>query len=84
VPEKQTVNGKFYKEVMKRLIPQVHRIRPEFQENRSWFLLHDTAPAHSSSVVSKFLAKRGICVLSHLPYLPDLVPADFFYIYFLN
>jgi hypothetical protein len=57
VPEKQTVNGKFYNEVMKRLIALVHRVRPEFKENGAWFLLHDNAPAHSSSVVSEFLAK---------------------------
>jgi hypothetical protein len=35
VPEKQTVNGKFYEEVIKRLIARVHRIRPEFQESGS-------------------------------------------------
>jgi hypothetical protein len=28
VPEKQTVNGKFYKKVIKRLIARVHRVRP--------------------------------------------------------
>jgi CRISPR/Cas system-associated protein Csm6 len=32
VPEKQTVNGKFYKEVIKRFITQVHHVRAEFQE----------------------------------------------------
>jgi histone-lysine N-methyltransferase SETMAR len=78
VPGKQTVNGKFYKSVMKRLIARVHRVRPEFQENGSWFLLHDNAPAHSSRIVSEFLTKREIPVLSHPPYLPDLAPADFF------
>jgi hypothetical protein len=56
-PEKQTVNGKFYKEVIKRLIARVHCVRPEFQENGSWYLLHDNAPAHSSGVVSKILVK---------------------------
>jgi hypothetical protein len=78
VPEKQTVNGKLLKEVMKRLIARVHRVRPEFQENGPRFLLHDTAPVHASSIVSKFLAKRGIPVLSNLPYLSDLALADFF------
>jgi hypothetical protein len=78
VPEKQTVNGKFYKEVMKRLIARVHCVRPEFQENGYRFLLHDNALAHSSSVVSEFLAKQGIPVLSHPPYSPDLVLDDFF------
>jgi transposase len=78
VQEKQTVNGRFYKEVIKGLIARVHRVRPEFQENGSWYLLHDNAPTHSLGVVSEFLAKRGIPVLSHPHYSPDLSPADFF------
>jgi hypothetical protein len=57
VQEKQTVNGKFYKEVIKRLITQVHCIRPEFQESGSWYLLHDNAPAHSSGFISEFWRK---------------------------
>jgi hypothetical protein len=32
MPEKQTVNGKFYKGVIKRFIIPVHCVRPEFQE----------------------------------------------------
>jgi hypothetical protein len=79
VPEKQTVNGKFYKEVIKRLIARVHRVRPEFQESGSWYLLHDNARAHSSGVGSEFLAKRGIPVLSHPTYPPDLSMADFLF-----
>jgi hypothetical protein len=43
VPEKQTVNGKFHKEVIKKLVARVHRVRPEFQESGSWYLLHCTA-----------------------------------------
>jgi hypothetical protein len=37
VPEKQSVNSKFYKEVIKRLFARVHHIRPEFQEAGSWY-----------------------------------------------
>jgi hypothetical protein len=80
VSEKQTVNGKFYKDVIKRLIARVHRVRPEFQESGSLYILHDNAPAHSSDVDSEFLAKRGIPVLSHPPYSPDLAPAHRFFI----
>jgi hypothetical protein len=76
--DKQTENGKFYKEVIKRLIARVHRVRSEFQESGSWYLLLYNAPAHSSGVVSEFLVKRGIPVLSHSPYSPDLAPADVF------
>jgi hypothetical protein len=49
VLEKRTVNGKFYKEVSKRLITLVHRVRSEFQESGSWYLLHDNALAFSPS-----------------------------------
>jgi hypothetical protein len=57
VLEKQIVKGKFYKEVIKRLIARVHRVRPEFQESGSCYLLPDDALAHSSGVVSEFLIK---------------------------
>jgi hypothetical protein len=60
VKEKQVVNGKFYKEVIKRSMVRVHRVRPEFQESGSWYFLHDSGPAHSSGGVSEFLTKRGI------------------------
>jgi hypothetical protein len=66
VPEKRTVNGNIYKDVIKRYIARVHRFRPEFQENGSWYLLDDSAPAHSSGVVSELFAKRGIPVISTL------------------
>jgi hypothetical protein len=78
--EKQNVNGKFYQEVIKRLIARVQCVRPEFQESGPWYLLHDNAPAHSSGVVSEFLAKLGIPVLSHPSYSPQLSTDDFFLI----
>lgn len=44
VPEKQTASGAFCKEMVKRLIARVRRVRPEFQECESWYhLLHDSA-----------------------------------------
>jgi hypothetical protein len=80
MPASQAVNGKFYKEVIKRLIARVHRVRPEFQERGPWYLLHDNASAHSSGIISEFLAKRGIPVLSHPPYSSDLaLPVSFLF-----
>jgi hypothetical protein len=72
------MNGKFNKELIKRLVARVNRVRPEFQERGSPYLLHDIAPAHSSGFVSKILAKRGAPVLSYQFYSPDLALADFF------
>jgi hypothetical protein len=54
VPEKQTVNGKCYKEVIKGLLARALRVRREFLESGSWYLLHDNAPAHSSGVLRIF------------------------------
>jgi hypothetical protein len=54
LPEKQTVNGKFYKKMVKTAIARIYRFRPEFQERGSWYLLHDNAQAHSSGAVSGF------------------------------
>jgi hypothetical protein len=44
-------------------------IRPEFQESESCYLLHDNAQAQSLGVVSEFLAKREIPILSN-PHSP--------------
>jgi hypothetical protein len=45
VPERQTVNAKFYKEMIKRFVAVFYRYRPKFQERGSWYLLHDNALA---------------------------------------
>jgi hypothetical protein len=73
IPAKHILNGKCYKDLIKRLTARVLRVRSEFQENGSWYLLHDNAPAPSLDVVSKFLVK----MLSYPPYSFDLAPADF-------
>jgi hypothetical protein len=40
VLKKQTVNGKFYKEAIKRLIARVQRFRLQFQESGSCTTMH--------------------------------------------
>lgn len=73
----QTITAKYYLEVLKRLMARIHRIRPEYQNENSWCLLHDNAPSHKSIIVSRYLAKHNVCVLNHPPYSPDLAPCDF-------
>jgi hypothetical protein len=52
VLKKQTVNGKFWKLVIRKLLVRVHHVRPVFQESGSRYFLHYNASAHSSGVVS--------------------------------
>ncbi len=78
VPQGQTVNAQFYLLVLNRLMKRIQRVRPEFWKRRSFFLLHDNAPAHTAAVIVRFLAEKGVPVLNHPPYSPDLSPPRLF------
>ena len=78
VPRGQMVNKQLYQEVLARLRDAVRRKSTELWENRTWMLHHDNAPAHASLLICSYLAKHQTSVVSHLPYSPDLAPADFF------
>ncbi len=78
-PEGQTVNAKFYIQVLDRLCKHIARMRPEMWRNRKSFLLHDNACPHTAAIVQQFLAKKGVAQLSDPPYLPDLSPPQLFH-----
>jgi len=77
VPEGQTVNQVYYKEVMTNLREWVRR-RPIMWKNGSWVLHQDNVLAHNALSAKMFLTKHKITVLERLPYSPDLAPCDFF------
>ena len=79
VPEGQTVNQVYYKEVSTDLHERKRRRRPERRKNSSWVLHQDNAPAHNALSVKKFLTKHKITVLEHPPYSPDLAACDFLF-----
>lgn len=76
VPPGQTVNAKFYVEVLKRLKRRVNRVRQDIAAD--WKLHHDNAPAHTAFLVNSYLTKAGIPTLPQPPYSPDVAPPDFF------
>jgi len=77
VPSGQTVNQRYYIEVLTKLLERVRWKRPEFWRNGS--ILHqDNAPAHIALSVKQFLANKNISVLEHPPYSPDLALCDFY------
>jgi hypothetical protein len=78
VPEKQTVNGKFYKEMIKRLIAGVHRVRPEFQESRSWYLPHNNPPAAFFGYCLRVFGEMRDLRFIPSTLLPHLALANFF------
>jgi hypothetical protein len=44
-------------EALSRLVQRIRRVRPQFQEGGSWFLLHDNARPHTAVSIKQFLAK---------------------------
>jgi hypothetical protein len=81
VPPGRTVNKEYYVEVLSRLVQRIRRVRPQFHEKGSWFLLHDYARPHTTVSVKQFLAKQGIPERNHPPpppYSPDLFLLAFF------
>jgi len=78
VPEGETINAVYYKDVMERLLNRIRRVRPGMCESGKWFLLHDNALSHNATIVKQFLAQWKATVLNHTPYSPDLAPADYF------
>jgi len=77
VPPGQTVNGKFYCEVLRRLRENVRHKRPMWK-NGNWLLHHDNAPAHTLLVVRELLTKNNVTTVPHPAYSPDLAPCDFY------
>jgi hypothetical protein len=51
LPEGKTVNAKFYKGVMDRLLKRIQRVRPVAFCPREFFLFPDNAPVHKAASV---------------------------------
>ena len=77
VPEGETINAVYYKDVMERLLNKIPRVRLGMCESGDWFLLHDSAPSHNATIAKQFLAQRKVTVIDHPPYSSDLALADY-------
>jgi len=66
----QTVNQKYYIEVLMKLKERVRKKRPDLWKNN--------APAHNAFSVKQFLADKRILILEQLPHLPDLAFCEFY------
>ena len=77
LPENRTSNGTYYTGVLlPKVVKEVCNQRPTVGTSRT-LILHENAAAHKSKVTTTFLSDRGIQILDHIPYGPDLAPCDF-------
>jgi histone-lysine N-methyltransferase SETMAR len=77
VPNGQTVNKEYVIKALQEFLRKLRKKRPELVDGE-WFLHWDNARVHSAKAVQEYLTKRGVKVIEHPPYSPDLAPADFF------
>ena len=68
VPQGQTVNQHFYKEVLTRFVNKIGQKRRASWAGKTWILHHDNAPAHTALSVKQFLVSKEITTLHHPPY----------------
>ena len=77
VPTTQTVNKKYYVEVLREFSKRFHWKRPALFKSGQWHFDQDNAPVHNSILVTDYLTKMGIKTVPQPPYSPDLAPCDF-------
>ena len=73
----QTVNKKYYVEVLREFRKRFRRKRPALFKSAQWHFHHDNAPVYNSILVTDYLTKMGIKTVPHPPYSPDLAPCNF-------
>ena len=78
VPEDQTVNQTYYLKVLATLRERVRKKQLELWKKKLWILHQKSAPAHNVLSVKHYLAAKGIPLLKHMPYSPDLASCHFF------
>ena len=77
VPTGQTVNKKYYVEVLREFRRRFRRKRPALFKSGQWYFQQDNAPVHNSILVTDYLSKMGIKTVPQPPYSLDLAPSDF-------
>ena len=75
VPPKTKINAEYYKSVLEKLLRHIRTKRPELKG--TWVLHHNNARPHVAKVVQDWLVNKGVRVMPHPPYSPDLAPCDF-------
>ena len=73
----QTVNKKYYVEVLWEFRKRFRQKRLALFKSAQWHFRQDNAPVHNSILVTDYLTKTGIKTLPHRPYSTDLAPSDF-------
>ena len=74
----RSVTGRYYRDVILKKLKKYYEKRRPLTGLVNVRLLHDNAPAHTSSLVTQYLKPERVTMLPIPPYSPDLAPCDFY------
>jgi histone-lysine N-methyltransferase SETMAR len=74
---KETITAKWYTNVCLEEVFNSVANKREKTGIRGIILHHDNARPHKAAITSAFLEEKGIELMPHPPYSPDLAPCDF-------
>ncbi len=77
VPRGRTVNSAYIIEALTRFLKALKEKRPTMTAETWWFHWDNTF-VHTAAMVTNWMAAGRFQIIEHLPYSPDLAPADFF------
>jgi histone-lysine N-methyltransferase SETMAR len=77
MPRGTTVNANYIVEALGTFMKILRKKRPQMVAG-DWLFHWDNASVHTAAKVTDWLAARDIKLIEHLPYSPDLAPADYF------
>jgi len=73
----ESITSKKYTQQIDEMHQKLQCFQPELVNKKDPILLHDNAQPHVVQPILQKLNKLGYEVLPHLPYSPDLSPADY-------
>ena len=81
LPQGDTMDSITYVDIiMRRVLPKIREKRPELIGDNGeclWILHQDNARPHTAEYTKTWLASKGISLMDHPPYSPDIAPCDF-------
>jgi histone-lysine N-methyltransferase SETMAR len=76
-PRGASINCTYTIKVLVTFLEHFRKKRPAIAQQQWWFQW-DNTPVHTAASMKEWLAAKGIQLLQHPPYSPDLALADFF------
>jgi histone-lysine N-methyltransferase SETMAR len=73
IPKGETINAKYVKKALARFL-KVFKVKRPIMVSQDWFLHWDNALVYTATTFQEYLAPKGVKMLCHPPYSPDLAP----------